>query len=135
MVSGPARLSSPDDRPVSVWFHGHCLLDESEEQLAPAARLPTVEPERKLIQVVIQMFETDGAQVRWMAGYSFEVLSWPRSDCRYLMGLFNGGWPRERDYLAARRWRVPLIKIWACDHLCLFGRGVPVPRENRLSRR
>ena len=30
-------------------------------------------------------------KVRWMAGYPFEVLSWPRADCRYLMGVFNAG--------------------------------------------
>jgi len=73
-------------------------------------------------------------KVRWMAGYPFEVLSWPRADCRYLMGLFNAGWPWEHDYLAARRSRVPVIKIWAYDHLCLFGRGVPMPAESRSNR-
>ncbi|MBI3697188.1 MAG: hypothetical protein HY238_20430, partial [Acidobacteria bacterium] len=73
-------------------------------------------------------------KVRWMAGYPFEVLSWPRADCRYLMGIFNAGWPWERDYLIARRSCVPLIKIWAYDHLCLFGRGVPLPLEERIFR-
>ncbi len=73
-------------------------------------------------------------KVRWMAGYPFEVLSWSRADCRYLMGLFNAGWPWERDYLAGRRSRVAVIKIWAYDHLCLFGRGVPIPRERRSFR-
>ena len=73
-------------------------------------------------------------RVRWMSGYPFEVLSWPRADCRYLMGLFNAGWPWERDYLAARRSRVPVIKIWAYDHLCLFGRGVPLPFAERVFR-
>ena len=52
-----------------------------------------------------------------MAGYPFEALSWPRSDCRYLMGLFNAGWLWERDYLASRRSMVPLVKIWAYDHV------------------
>ena len=66
-----------------------------------------------------------------MAGYPFEVLSWPRADCRYLMGIFKGGWPWSRDYLLGRRSRVPLIKIWAYDHLCLFGRGVPLPSNDR----
>ena len=74
-------------------------------------------------------------KVRWMAGYPFEVLSWPRADCRYLMGLFNAGWPLERDYLAARRSRVPVVKIWAYDHLCLFRRGVSIRSEKRFFRR
>ena len=73
-------------------------------------------------------------KVRWMAGHPFEVLAWPRADCRYLMGLFNAGWPWERDYLLGRRSRVPLIKIWAYDHLCLFARGVSMPSENRIHR-
>ncbi len=69
-----------------------------------------------------------------MAGYPFEVLSWPRADCRYLMGLFNAGWPWERDCLTGRRSIVPLTKIWAYDHLCLFGRGVPLPLAERVFR-
>jgi hypothetical protein len=73
-------------------------------------------------------------KVRWMAGYPFEVLSWPRSACRYLMGNFNPGWPFERDYLIARRNLVPLIKIWAYDHLCLFARRLPLPSEARTHR-
>jgi len=58
----------------------------------------------------------------------------PGPDCRYLMGLFNAGWPWERDYLIARRARNPLIKIWAYDHLCLFGRSVPLIAEGRSHR-
>ena len=69
-----------------------------------------------------------------MAGYPFEVLSWPRADSRNLMGLFNAGWPWERDYLLGRRSRVSVIKIWAYDHMCLFGRGVPLPSESRTFR-
>lgn len=61
-------------------------------------------------------------KVRWMAAYPFEVLSWPRSARRYLMGNFNPGWPFARDYLTARRTLVPLLKIWAYDHLCLYAR-------------
>jgi hypothetical protein len=73
-------------------------------------------------------------KVRWMAGYPFRVLSWLRSACRYLMGNFNAGWPFERDYLNARRTRVPLIKIWAYDHLCLFARRLPMPSDTRTHR-
>ena len=73
-------------------------------------------------------------KVRWMAGYPFEVLSWPRSASRYLMGHFNPGWPFARDYLTARRALVPLIKIWAYDHLCLYARSLPLPSESRSHR-
>jgi len=73
-------------------------------------------------------------KVRWMASYPFEVLSWPRSASRYLAGNFNAGWPFERDYLTARRTLVPLIKLWAYDHFCLYGRGLPLPSEARRHR-
>jgi len=69
-----------------------------------------------------------------MAGYPFEVLSWPRSASRYLAGNFNAGWPFERDYLTARRTLVPLIKLWAYDHLCLYARSLPLPSESRSHR-
>ena len=65
------------------------------------------------------------------AQFPFTELSWPRSACAYMMGIYNAGWPWERDYLTARRTQVPLIKIWAYDHLCLFGRGIPLPDEGR----
>ena len=73
-------------------------------------------------------------KVRWMAGYPFQVLSWPRSASRYLMGNFNAGWPFVRDYLTGRRTLVPLIKIWAYDHLCLFARRLPMPSDTRTHR-
>ena len=73
-------------------------------------------------------------KVRWMAAYPFDVLSWPRSDCRYLMGNFNPGWPFARDYLTARRTLVPLLKIWAYDQLCLYTRRLPLPADARFHR-
>ncbi|MEB2361906.1 MAG: hypothetical protein OZ929_11260 [Bryobacterales bacterium] len=73
-------------------------------------------------------------KVRAMAAYPFEVLTWPRNDCRYLMGHFNSGWPWQRDYLAAQRARTPLVKLWAYDHLCLFSRPLPLPLPPRRQR-
>jgi hypothetical protein len=83
---------------------------------------------------LIEGFQYSGIErnldkVRWMAGYPFEVLTWPREHCNYLMGNFNAGWPWQSDYLAARRGRVPLVKLWAHDHLCLFSRDLPLPAE------
>ena len=65
------------------------------------------------------------------AGYPFLELGWDRASCGYLMGLFNAGWPWVRDYLVGARTRVPMVKIWAWDHVCLYGRMVPVPVESR----
>jgi hypothetical protein len=73
-------------------------------------------------------------KVSWLAGYPLEVHGWRRSACRYLMGNFNPGWPFARDYLTARRTLVPLIKLWAYDHLCLYARSLPLPSESRNHR-
>ena len=63
------------------------------------------------------------------AAYPFAELSWDRAHCRYLMGWYNSGWPWQREYQAAQRTGVPLIKFWAYDHLCLFGWPLPLPKQ------
>jgi hypothetical protein len=60
-------------------------------------------------------------QAQRCAAYPFKELSWDQGHCRYLEGWYYAGWPWFREYLAARRTGVPLIKFWAYDHLCLFG--------------
>ena len=50
------------------------------------------------------------------------------------MGHFNAGWTWQRDYLTGKRLRVPLIKLWAYDHLSLFGRDLPLISESRRHR-
>jgi hypothetical protein len=59
------------------------------------------------------------------AAYPFTELSWDRAHCGYLMGIFNAGWPWEKDYLAGAS--ANAVKVWAWDHVCLYGRMVPVP--------
>ena len=54
-------------------------------------------------------------EVARCAAYPFAELKWSSSDCGYLMGLFNPGWP------------------WEHDQICLYGRGVPLPSESRTS--
>jgi len=72
-------------------------------------------------------------EVARCAAYPFRELSWPAPDCGYLMGLFNPGWPWQREYLASRRQLPSIVKIWAYDHMCLYGRGLPLPTEPRTS--
>lgn len=67
------------------------------------------------------------------AAYPFRELSWLADDCGYLMGLFNAGWPWQREFLASRRQLPSIVKIWAYDHMCLYGRGLPLPAEPRSS--
>lgn len=72
-------------------------------------------------------FNLDEAQT--CAGYPFTVLSWDRAHCRYLGGWYSAAWPWAREFQAAQRTAVPLIKFWAYDHLCLFGWPLPLPKQ------
>jgi|SRR5579871_1248515 len=72
-------------------------------------------------------------EVARCAAYPFMELSWTAQDCGYLMGLYNAGWPWEREFLIASRQLPSVIKMWAYDHICLYGRCVPLPSEARTS--
>jgi phage tail sheath gpL-like len=63
------------------------------------------------------------------AAYPFAEFSWDRAHCRYLMGWYNLAWPWQREYQAAQRTGVPVIKFWAYDHLCLYGWPLPLPKQ------
>jgi len=58
---------------VSRRISGHGLLDEAVEQLASVFRLPAVETESELVQIIAKMHGTDRALVvsllkRWLLG-------------------------------------------------------------------
>jgi len=72
-------------------------------------------------------FNLDEAQT--CAGYPFTVPSWDRAHCKYLEGWYNPAWPWAREFQAAQRTAVPLIKFWAYDHICLFGWPLPLPKQ------
>ena len=46
---------------VGSWLDGQSLLREAKEQLSAVPRGPSVEAERELVQVVVQMRCSDGA--------------------------------------------------------------------------
>ena len=58
-------------------------------------------------------------EVSRCAAYPFSELAWAPSDCGYLMGLFNPGWPWEREFLAASRRLPSVVKMWAYDQIFL----------------
>lgn len=111
--------------------------DPDVRQLNRYVNLPTEWQTRAgsgLDTLVVEGFQYPGVdhnvdQARRCAAYPFAELTWPKNYCRYLMGLYYSGWPWQREYLAARRTGVPVIKIWAYDHLCLFGWHLPLPSE------
>ncbi len=61
------------------------------------------------------------------AQYAWKELAWDHAHCRYLMGLYYGTWPWLREFVNVNRLGLPAIKLWAYDHLCLFGWPVPFP--------
>ena len=67
------------------------------------------------------------------AAYPWKELAWDPAHCRYLMGLYYGTWPWLREFVNASRLGLPAIKLWAYDHLCLFGWPVPLPASDDRS--
>ena len=55
---------SGDQALVRYWIDRQHLLDESIEQLAAMPGRPPVEAERKLVQIIIEMVETDRSLMR-----------------------------------------------------------------------
>jgi hypothetical protein len=67
------------------------------------------------------------------AQYPWKELAWDQAHCRYLMGLYYSTWPWLREFVNINRLGLPAIKIWAYDHLCLFGWPVPLPTTDDRS--
>jgi hypothetical protein len=67
------------------------------------------------------------------AQYPWKELAWDQANCRYLIGLYYGTWPWLREFVNVNRLGLPAIKIWAFDHLCLFGWPVPLPTTDDRS--
>ena len=57
-------------------------------------------------------------------------LGWPKDSVRYLVAIFRGAYTWEREFWYARNLGIPVVNMWAFDHVCIF--GLPVPeREYR----
>jgi hypothetical protein len=54
---------------------------------------------------------------------------WPLAATAYLVPWFNGGCPWTAEYLSALNRSVPIICLWAYDHLCLFSWPLPLPQN------
>lgn len=64
--------------------------------------------------------------IRW----PWTRMEWPKHLVRYLVPLFNGGCPWQREYLDARDAGVAAVNLWAFDHLCLFGWPADEPEHS-----
>ena len=67
------------------------------------------------------------------AQYPWKELAWDQAHCRYLMGIYYCTWPWLREFVNVNRLGLPAIKIWAYDHLCLFGWPIPLPTTDDRS--
>jgi len=52
-------------------------------------------------------------------------LDWPREAIRYLLPVFQPGFPWDRDSMTALGLGVSSLVLWAFDHVCLFGAEKP----------
>ena len=67
------------------------------------------------------------------AAYPWRELAWDQAHSGYLMGLYYATWPWLREFVNVSRLGLPAIKLWAYDHLCLFGWPVPLPATDDRS--
>ena len=67
------------------------------------------------------------------AQYPWKELAWDQAHCRYLMGLYYGTWPWMREFVNVTRLGLPLIKLWAYDHIRLFAWPLPLPTADDRS--
>ena len=70
-------------------------------------------------------------QATQCAQYPWRQLAWDQAHCRYLMGLYYATWPWLREFVNVNRLGLPVIKLWAYDHLCLFAWPIPLPHKRR----
>ncbi len=56
-------------------------------------------------------------------------LGWPIDSIRYMLPVFNGGCPWLREYRLGKGIGIPVINLWAFDHVCIFGLPVAEPSQ------
>ncbi len=56
-------------------------------------------------------------------------LGWPLDSIRYMLPIFNGGCPWVSEYKEAKDLQIPVINLWAFDHVCIFGLQVVEPGQ------
>lgn len=59
-------------------------------------------------------------------------LGWPLDSVRYMLPVFNGGCPWTTEYRTAKGLGIPVINLWAFDHVCIF--GLPCTEPNQPAR-
>ena len=66
--------------------------------------------------------------------FPYTVGTWSQAYTRYLVPIFNGGCPWQREYLFNVNVSTPYVGLWALDQLCLMGWPLPLPVNGKRSR-
>lgn len=61
-------------------------------------------------------------------------MAWGKEDTAYILPWFNGGCPWTLEYLATIAAGVPVVNMWAFDHLNLFSWPLPLPKPLSTAR-
>ena len=83
-----------DEVRVRHWVYCRGLLDESVEELSAALRFSTIEPERELVEVVIEMFVADSTLVgpqKPALKQGGNTMDLGMSSLSRVIGMFDGG--------------------------------------------
>ena len=122
-----------NDRGVSGGFYGDSLLDEPKKQLAAAAGSAAVEAEGELVEIIIQVFETDrplmGAQQPALEQRDNPMDPWKRIG-RRLPGISVRGRPMAITPPAQGLVSHPSVRV----HNAARFDGVPYKREQTRRR-
>jgi hypothetical protein len=51
-------------------------------------------------------------------------LGWPRDAVRHLVPVFRSGYPWEKEVSMAHAAGIPVVNLWAFDHICLYNLAV-----------
>jgi hypothetical protein len=69
------------------------------------------------------------------AAILFELgLDWPKDSLRYLLAVFQPGYPWRKECLAALGEGIHAVTLWAYDHICLLAIN-PSPTLQRATAR
>ncbi|MBM3725671.1 MAG: hypothetical protein FJW40_09625 [Acidobacteria bacterium] len=56
------------------------------------------------------------------------ALAWPKDSIRHLIPVFRAGYAWEKEYRMARGVGIPIVNLWAFDHVCIYGLSIAEPR-------
>jgi hypothetical protein len=62
-------------------------------------------------------------------------LGWPKDSLRHMVAVFQPGYPWQKECLTALGEGIPVVNLWAFDHICLLGMDPNPARHSATARR